>query len=269
MLAAKTLFLSFDARCKLFGFRNGSFCRALHSNMSPSVFFSLSAGKKQISLSPNIRYRVCSITCGHIVHSKRFVRALMKVGTFFPSFLRDLVLQSERRATSWITRAWSEITLRIMRSAIFPRIHERWKSSRDEGGKERERVREWWLYTMRLRRRSNPSTCHLRPVCSGWSLAFSLSPLRHPPSCHLATSTFAPTLLFVRLFSSEAFQSRNSSMSSTSMTMTKNRKDELTFHLCKILNDMKVLATRSSAISKDGFIHTAYVFTRKKLCLIM
>lgn len=120
----------------------------------------------------------------------------MKVGTFFPFFLRDLVLQSECRATFWITRGWSEITLRIMRSAIFPRIHERWKSSRDKGGKERERVREWWLYTMLLDAVIPQLVTYVPFVAGGrWR---SRSPLLHPPFCLLTTSTFAPTLLFIR-----------------------------------------------------------------------
>lgn len=82
-------------------------------------------------------------------------------------------------ATFWIARdnvrnnAIGSISAHSRALEIF----EGWR--KDEGV---ERVREWRLHTMRPRRRSNPSTCHLRPVCSGRSLAFSLSPPCSPPS---------------------------------------------------------------------------------------
>jgi len=98
----------------------------------------------------------------------------------------------EKRVTFSMARTWREITLGIMRSAIFPRIHERWKSSRGKNGEGGAPSREWRMHTMRPRRRSNPSTCHLRPVCSG-SLSRSLArPLVLPPSYSIHQSTLRP-----------------------------------------------------------------------------
>lgn len=76
-----------------------------------------------------------------------------------------------------------------MRSAIFPRIQKRWKSSTNKEGEACSR-----LHTMHPRRRGNPSTCHLRFVYNvgGLSHSRTLVSLEILPF-----SSFAQTLSFV------------------------------------------------------------------------
>lgn len=131
---------------------------------------------------------------------------------------------------------------------------------------------------MRPRRRSNPSTCHLRSACNGRSFPLSQPPRypRHPPVVLQPPQLLRQPLHSYgrrRLFSSgEAFHSRNSSASTTTMRTTENttKKDKLTFDLCKTSDSMKVLASpRSSTFfalpQKTGriFTHTAYLRLRK------
>jgi len=108
--------------------------RALSACLSVSFF----RWKRQIFLSPNRRYAARLFL--NIAHSKKFARVDGSRGTFFLSLFLPLPstsffnLNPGLRATFSIARTWREITLGIMRSAIFPRIHQRWKSSRNKDG---------------------------------------------------------------------------------------------------------------------------------------
>lgn len=144
----------------------------------------------------------------------------MGVGAFcslflpFPPFpllsLLDFVLQSKSRTTFSIARTWREITLGIMRSAIFPRIHGRWKSSRN---KERGTFANGDCTQCAHVGAAIPQLVTYVPLVTGGRSPFSqpLSRLSVPRPAVLPAPTFTPTPSFGRrwLFSSgEAFHSR-------------------------------------------------------------
>lgn len=136
---------------------------------------------------------------GHIVLRSSY--ALMEVGTFFlfpffPFFLSDLVLQSKFRATFSIARTWREIKLGIMRSAIFPRIHGRWKSSRN---KERGTFANGDCTQCAHVGAAIPQLVTYVPLVTG-GRSRSRNPPLSPPSFRRppAAPTFAPTPSFVR-----------------------------------------------------------------------
>lgn len=141
---AWTLFLSFDARCKLLGSRTMDLPIVRHAWVRE---FSLRyyTERRECFCFPIVTVRASDSARSHTVRNSYAPDGSRNVLFPFSPFSSthppppSLSLSSISffnpspgfRTTFSIARTWREITLGIMRSAIFPRIHGRWKSSRN------------------------------------------------------------------------------------------------------------------------------------------
>lgn len=155
---------------------------------------------------------------GTFLFSSFFPFSLSLFSSFTPTSFFNL--SPGFRATFSIARTWREITLGIMRSAIFPRIHERWKSSRN---KERGTFANGDCTQCAHVGAAILQLVTYVPLVTG-GRSRSRSPSLSPPSLQPQLSR-QPLHSYGRrwLFSSgEAFHSRNSSASTTKTRTTEN-----------------------------------------------
>lgn len=210
-----------------------------------------------------------SITRGHIVHSKRLahVDESRNVFPFLSSrprssirVLRDILNSASVARDNVRNNAIGNISAHSRALEIF---------EGDKGGKGASAFANGDCTQCVHVGAAIPQLVTYIPFVAGgrWRSralpSFTLSPY----NLNFCANPFIRTADDGSFHSDEAFQSRNSSTSSASTATTKNRKDELTFDLCKTLYYTKVLATRSSTTSKGWTSSSIWpMFSLEKSC---